>query len=129
MDAAAQPATENILLVEDDPQVRNLTRTMLTHMGYHVLGAESAEEALGIAARHEGALDMLLTDVVMPRMKGTDLADQIRAQRPGVRVLYMSGYTDIGAVEQVMLTAGTLFIQKPFTSAALGRQVREALRT
>jgi signal transduction histidine kinase len=128
-EVAAQPATETILLVEDDPQVRNLTRTMLTHMGYHVLGAESAEEALGIAARHEGPLDLLLTDVVMPRMKGTDLAGQIQAERPGVRVLYMSGYTDIGAVEQVMLTAGTLFIQKPFTSATLGRQVREALRT
>ncbi len=128
-DVTAQPATETILLVEDDPQVRNLTRTMLTHMGYHVLGAESADEALRIASRHEGPLDLLLTDVVMPGMRGTDLANQIQDSRPGVKVLYMSGYTDIGAVEQVMLTAGTLFIQKPFTSATLSRQVREALRT
>jgi signal transduction histidine kinase/CheY-like chemotaxis protein len=128
-EVAAQPATETILLVEDDPQVRNLTRTMLTHMGYHVLGAESAEEALGIAARHQGPLDLVLTDVVMPRMKGTDLADQIQSERPGLRVLYMSGYTDSGAVEQVMLTDRSLFIQKPFTAAALSRKVREALRT
>jgi signal transduction histidine kinase len=128
-EVAAQPATETILLVEDDPQVRNLTRTMLTHMGYHVLGAESAGEALRVAFRHEGALDLLLTDVVMPHMKGTDLADQIQVVRPGVRVLYMSGYTDIGAVEQVVLAEGTLFIQKPFTAAALSRLVREALRS
>jgi FixJ family two-component response regulator len=62
-------------------------------------------------------------------MKGTDLADQIQSERPGLRVLYMSGYTDSGAVEQVMLTDRSLFIQKPFTAAALSRKVREALRT
>ena len=87
-------ATETILLVEDDPQVRSLTRTMLTRLGYRVLEAESADEALSIASRYEGPLDLLLTDLVMPRMNGTDLARQMQTARPGVRVLYMSGYTD-----------------------------------
>ena len=79
--------------------------------------------------RHQGPLDLLLTDVVMPRMSGTDLARHVQTARPGVRVLYMSGYTDSGVIDQGMLTADTPFIQKPFTSATLSRKVREVLRT
>jgi signal transduction histidine kinase/CheY-like chemotaxis protein len=125
--AIAAPATETILLVEDDPQVRSLTRTMLARIGYRVLEAESADQALQIAAAHEGPLHLLLTDVVMPRMSGTDLARNVLAARPAVRVLYMSGYTDNGVIDQGMLAADTPFIQKPFTSAGLRRKVREVL--
>jgi signal transduction histidine kinase/CheY-like chemotaxis protein len=125
--SAAGQATETILLVEDDPQVRSLTRTMLTSLGYRVLEAESADLALGITSGHEGPLDLLLTDIVMARMSGTDLARELKAARPGLRVLYMSGYTDGGVSNQGMLTAGTPFIQKPFTRATLSRTVREVL--
>ena len=124
---SAAPATETILLVEDEPQVRSLTRTMLARLGYRVLEAESADEALSIASKYEGPLDLLLTDLVMPRMSGTDLARQMQTARPGIRVLYMSGYTDNGVIGQGMLTADTPFIQKPFTSATLSRKVREVL--
>jgi signal transduction histidine kinase/CheY-like chemotaxis protein len=124
---AVVPATETILLVEDEPQVRSLTRTMLARLGYRVLETESADEALRITSGHEGPLDLLLTDVVMPRMSGTDLARHVQTARPGVRVLYMSGYTDNGVIDQGMLAAGTPFIQKPFTSAGLSRKVREVL--
>jgi two-component system cell cycle sensor histidine kinase/response regulator CckA len=125
--AAEGLATETILLVEDDPQVRSLTRTMLAHLGYRVLEAESADEALGIAAGHEGALDLLLTDLVMPGTSGTDLARQLQTIRPGLRVLYMSGYTDSGVIDQGMLTSDTPFIQKPFIRATLSRAVRDVL--
>lgn len=127
-DGDAAPATETVLLVEDDPQVRSLTRTMLARLGYTVLEAESADQALGIVSAHEGPLDLLLTDVVMPRMSGTDLARHLQTVRPGARVLYMSGYTANGVADQGMLAADTPFIQKPFTSAGLDRKVREVLR-
>ncbi|MCX6628084.1 MAG: response regulator [Candidatus Solibacter sp.] len=127
-DESAAPATGTILLVEDDPQVRNLTRTMLAHLGYRVLEAESADQALRIVSAHEGPLDLMLTDVVMPGMSGTELAHQLQAVRPGARVLYMSGYTDNGVIDQAILAADTPFIQKPFTSAGLGRKVRDVLR-
>jgi signal transduction histidine kinase len=121
------PATETILVVEDDPQVRSMTRTMLSRLGYHVVVAESADEALSIIPSHEGSLDLLLTDMVMPLMSGTDLARQVQAVRPGIRVLYMSGYTDNDVIGRGVLSADTPFIQKPFTSASLSRKVREVL--
>ena len=124
---SAPRATETILLVEDDPQVRSLTRTMLARLGYRVLEAESADEALSITSKYEGPLDLVLTDLVMPRMSGTDLARQMQTARPAIRVLYMSGYTDFGVINQAVLTADTPFIQKPFTAAMLSRKVREVL--
>jgi len=124
---SAARATETILLVEDEPQVRSLTRTMLARLGYRVLEAESADEALSITSKYEGPLDLVLTDLVMPRMSGTDLARQMQTTRPAIRVLYMSGYTDYGVIGQGILTADTPFIQKPFTSATLSRKVREVL--
>jgi signal transduction histidine kinase/CheY-like chemotaxis protein len=123
----AMPATQTILVVEDEPQVRSLTRTMLSRLGYHVVVADGAEEALSIISSHEGPLDLLLTDMVMPVMSGTDLASQVQALRPGIRVLYMSGYTDSDVIGRGVLAPDTPFIQKPFTSAALSRKVREVL--
>jgi len=121
-------ADETILLVEDDPQVRSLSRTMLTRLGYRVFEAETADQAIGIATSLQGPLDLLLTDVVMPRVNGTELAHQLLAIRPDVRVLYMSGYTDGGVIDQGMLSADTPFIQKPFTAEALNRKIRDVLR-
>jgi signal transduction histidine kinase/CheY-like chemotaxis protein len=126
-DLSAMPATQTILVVEDEPQVRSLTRTMLSRLGYQVMVAEGADEALHIISSHEGSMDLLLTDMVMPVMSGTDLARQVQAIRPGIRVLYMSGYTDNDVIGRGVLAAGTPFIQKPFTSATLSRKVREVL--
>jgi CheY-like chemotaxis protein len=123
----AMPATQTILVVEDDPQVRSLTRAMLSRLGYDVVVAESADEALSVISTHQGSLDMLLTDMVMPLMSGTDLANQVQTLRPGIRVLYMSGYTDNDVFGRRVLSPDTPFIQKPFTSAALSRKVREVL--
>ncbi|MEO8593458.1 MAG: ATP-binding protein [Candidatus Solibacter sp.] len=123
------PATETVLLVEDDPQVRGLTRTILTRLGYRVFEADSADQAMNISATLVGPLDLLLTDVVMPQVNGTELARQMQAARPDVRVLYMSGYTDSGVIDQGMLSADTPFIQKPFTAELLNRKIREVLRS
>jgi CheY-like chemotaxis protein len=120
--------TGTILVVEDDPQVRTMTRTILVRLGYHVLVAESADDALRIVSGHEGPLDLLLTDVVMPRMSGPELARQVQTARPGARVLFMSGYTDNAVTDLGNLAADTPFIQKPFTSTVLSRKVLEVLR-
>jgi signal transduction histidine kinase len=120
-------ATETVLLVEDEDQVRNLAHTMLARAGYRVLEARDPEEALRAAAEYEGHIHLLLTDVVMPRKSGTELAAQLLAARPEIRVLYMSGYTDNNVVNHSILGAGTPFLQKPFTSAGLHSKVREAL--
>ena len=121
------PAGETILLVEDEPQVRSLARTMLTRRGYRVLEAACAEEALDTVRTQTGPIDLLLTDVVMPQMSGVELHRKITAMRGNFRVLYMSGYTETGIVDQGVLTPGTSFLQKPFTAAALDQKVREAL--
>jgi len=123
----ATVARHNILLVEDEDQVRNLTRTMLTRWGHRVLHAGSAADALALAQDASEAIDLLLTDIVMPRMNGLELAKEIRALRPGILVLFMSGYTDSNVVSQGMIDADAPFIQKPFTAAALYRKVEEVL--
>jgi signal transduction histidine kinase len=121
------PAVETVLLVEDDHQVRGLTRTILTTRGYRVLDAASPADALKILAEPEWTIDLLITDIVMPGMNGADLALQAAAARPGIRVLFMSGYTEGGVINRGMITPDTPFIQKPFTSAALSRKILEVL--
>ena len=118
---------ETILLVEDDPALRKMAAEVLRDTGYKVLIAPCGADAIQIAAEHPGALDVLLTDVVMPGMTGRELADQIVARYPRTRVLYMSGYTD-DAVGNHGLHGQTLrVLQKPFTHDALVRHVRDAL--
>jgi len=102
---------------------------MLTRLGYRVFEAETADQAIGIASSLQGPLHLLLTDVVMPRVNGTELARQLLTARPGLRVLYMSGYTDGGVIDQGMLSADTPFIQKPFTADTLNRKIRDVLRS
>ena len=127
--AGAEPAagTETILLVEDEDAVRAVARESLRRRGYQVLEASNAEAALEAAARFAGHIGLLLTDVVMPGLSGRALADRLAAQRPGTRVLYMSGYTDDAIVQHGVLEPGLSFLQKPFTPDVLAQKVCEAL--
>jgi CheY-like chemotaxis protein len=119
--------TETILLVEDEPMVRGIAREALLMSGYTVLEAGEGAEALDLARSHPGEIDLLMTDVVMPGISGRKLAEQIAAVRPGIRVLFMSGYTDEMVRRQGIADTGAAFIQKPFTAAELARAVRAAL--
>jgi signal transduction histidine kinase len=118
---------ETVLLVEDEDQVRSLTTTMLARRGYHVLSAANAADAIELASAYAKPIHLLLTDVIMPGMRGPELAREIVAARPGTRVLYMSGYTDHGVINQGMLSKNTPFLRKPFTASTLHQKVREAL--
>ncbi len=118
--------SETILLVEDEAHVRELARTVLERQGYNVLAADGPTEALEIVARTP-TIDLMLTDVVMPKMNGRELADKLRPIRPKMRVLYMSGYTDDAIFHFDVLAVGVAFIQKPITPNALARKVREVL--
>jgi signal transduction histidine kinase len=118
---------ETVLLAEDEEQVRRMTRTILEMNGYRVLEASSGNEALAIYKQHEGPIDLAITDVVMPQMSGRELAQSLEALRPGIKVLYVSGYTDDAIVRHGLLDEGIAFIQKPFTPEAFSRKVREVL--
>lgn len=119
--------TETVLVAEDDPLLLPLTRELLTKLGYHVLEARGSAEALAVAHGHRGDIHLLVSDVVMPRGGGFQLAQQLLAERPGLRVLYVSGYTDETVVRHGLLERGLNYLQKPFTSAVLARKVREVL--
>lgn len=118
---------ETILLVEDDPSVRLMARRMLTGLGYTVLEAANGAEALQVARKHGAAIDLLITDVVMPRMNGRELARRLAEICPGVKTLYMSGYTENAIAHNHILDEGAHFLQKPFARKVLARKVREAL--
>ncbi len=119
---------ETILLVEDEPAVRELVATALGDRGYRILNAASADEALLLEREHTGPIDLLITDVVMHGVRGPELARQIRDRRPEVRVLFMSGYPDDALGKRGVLDSGTAFLQKPFRVRALGAKVAEVLQ-
>jgi CheY-like chemotaxis protein len=119
--------SETILLVEDEDAVRHLARQVLEMQGYTVLEARNGIEALAVADGQTSRIDLLLTDVVMPEMSGRALVESMRAIRPDIAVLYMSGYTDDAIVRQGVLEPGTAFLSKPFTLEILVRKVQEVL--
>jgi PAS domain S-box-containing protein len=119
--------TETILLVEDEAQVREVAYAILRHAGYRVIEAGDGEEALRQSADHAGKIDLLLTDVVMPRMSGPELARRLGALRPGMAIVCMSGYTDETVTRHGVPASGVSYLQKPLTPAALTRKVREVL--
>ncbi|MGH7710558.1 MAG: PAS domain S-box protein [Gemmatimonadaceae bacterium] len=121
------PASETVLVVEDDPAIRLLTRRILEKRGYRVLLAATPTEALDVAVEYDGWIALLVTDVVLPGMSGRVLAEQLVLHRPGIRTLYMSGYTDDAVVQRGVLERATQFIQKPFGQDAFLRKVRETL--
>ncbi len=118
---------ETILLVEDEQALKEVAARSLTEAGYTVLMASDGEEALEISGQHAGEIQLLLTDVVMPRMGGRVLAERLAQTRPEIAVLYTSGYTDNAIVHHGVLDPGMLFLPKPFTAAELARKVRQAL--
>jgi PAS domain S-box-containing protein len=119
--------SETVLLAEDEGVVRALARQVLESHGYTVLEAGDGRQALNLAGLHAGPVHLLVTDLVMPGAGGREVAERLRAQRPGLKVLYLSGYTDDAVVRHGVLEAEADFLQKPFTPAALARKVREVL--
>ncbi|MGH7546528.1 MAG: response regulator, partial [Gemmatimonadota bacterium] len=122
---AADSAT--VLLVEDDEPVRRLIADVLERRGLHVLSARDGADAVRICESHEGAIDLLVTDVVMPDVSGLDLSQQLSVLRPEMRVLYVSGYADQALIDRGLLEAAVSFLPKPFTLDGLVRKVWEVL--
>jgi len=124
---ASLQGSETVLLVEDEEQVRVVVRGVLRRYGYTVLDTGEPSDALALASAHEGDIALLLTDVVMPDMSGPELANRLRLQRPTLRVLCMSGYTDDAVVRHGLVDAGMAFMQKPIVPDTLARKIREVL--
>jgi CheY-like chemotaxis protein len=125
--APVAPGTETVLLVEDERALRNLTKRILESGGYTVLDAGDGDEALRRLAAHPGVVHLLLTDVVMPGMNGRALAEAAKLRRPGLKVLYMTGYSRNAIVHQGRLDAGVSLMQKPFSQNVLAMRVRTML--
>jgi PAS domain S-box-containing protein len=119
--------SETILLVEDDSLVRDMSARALTSMGYQVISAGNGQEAIVAAARHEGRIDLLLTDVIMPGMDGGQVSQEVARMRPGIRVLFMSGYAEDVVTGRQLVPPRSTLLPKPFTPAVLGAKVREVL--
>ncbi|HEV2444560.1 MAG TPA: ATP-binding protein, partial [Candidatus Sulfopaludibacter sp.] len=126
---AAVRGSETILLVEDDEMVRRLVRETLEREGYKILEAQDSEDARRMAEQYEGAIPLMITDVVMPKVNGRDLARQLVRRRPEMKVLYMSGYTDGAIVNSGLLQKDVAFLQKPFTPSSLAEMVRLVLES
>jgi two-component system cell cycle sensor histidine kinase/response regulator CckA len=125
--AVAPRGTETVLLAEDDESLRALGARVLGALGYEVLVARTGSDALRIVAEHKGRIDMIATDVVMPEMNGSQLVEKVLAVRPGLRVLFMSGYTDDEVMRRGVIDGQTAFLQKPYTPDVLAHKVREVL--
>ena len=119
--------SETVFIVEDDDRLRNLARKILERHGYSVLDAEDGEDALRVSEAHEGRIDLMLTDVVMPKMGGKEVAERLQPLYPQMKVIYMSGYTDDAIAHHGVLEPGLNFLEKPFTPEDLARNVREVL--
>jgi signal transduction histidine kinase/CheY-like chemotaxis protein len=116
-----------VLVVEDDPGIRELAARVLSRYGYVVLTAAGGDEARAVSERHDGAIDLLLSDVVMPGMSGPEVAQMLAAMRPHMKVMYMSGYTDDAIVHHGVMVQEVPFLQKPFTAERLHNKILEVL--
>jgi signal transduction histidine kinase/CheY-like chemotaxis protein len=123
----AMAGWETVLVVEDEGQLRTLIRRSLGGLGYTVLEAEDGQQALTVAASYEGPIHLLLTDVVMPHLSGNQLAERLAANRPGLKVVFISGYSDEAIERHGVLAPGTVFVQKPVSPDALARMLRKVL--
>jgi CheY-like chemotaxis protein len=123
--AELPPGRETVLLVEDEVQVRRLAARVLRQRGYTVFEAASGPEALGFEAGHDGPIDILVTDVVMPQMRGTELASRLKPRRPDMKVLFMSGYTDDQMFREEIGAGAFAFLPKPFTPTSLANKIRD----
>jgi PAS domain S-box-containing protein len=121
------PGTETILFVEDEESVRELVRDYLGTIGYRVLEAADGVQALALAAAHKGPIHILITDVVMPRLSGRELASRLASERGETKVLFISGYTDDSVFRHGVLEGGVAFLQKPFNLKSLAQKIREVL--
>jgi len=119
--------SETILLVEDEPTILNMTTTMLQRLGYTVLAVGTPSEAIRLAGEHSGEIDLVLTDVIMPEMNGRMLTENLMVNRPGLKCLFMSGYTANVISHHGVLDDGVNFIQKPFAKSELAAKIRSAL--
>jgi len=119
--------SETVLIVEDDDGLRKLALIILKRGGYRVLDAENGEDALRVVEAHDGSIDLLITDVVMPKMGGKEVAERLQSLYPQMKVLYISGYTDDAILHHGILQPGLNFFEKPFTPEELARKVREVL--
>ena len=123
----AMKGSETILLVEDDEMVRTLVRETLEREGYKVIDSADPVEAQRIAENYRGRIELLIADVVMPKLSGRELARSLTERRPDLKVLYMSGYTDSAIVNSGILQKEVAFLQKPFTPGVLSAKVREVI--
>ncbi|MCJ7616428.1 MAG: response regulator, partial [Desulfobacterales bacterium] len=119
--------SETVLIVEDDDGLRKLAHDILLLHGYRVLDAENGEDALRVSQAYEGQIDLMITDVVMPKMGGREAAERLQPLYPKMKVIYMSGYTENALVQHGVLAPGQNFIQKPFSPEGLAGKVREML--
>ena len=129
LDEGPSQGTETILVAEDEGALREAVCGYLSGLGYAVLGASSGQEALSVASEHKGPIDLLITDLVMPRMSGTELAHALASLRPALRTIYMSGYTDDAVLRHGIRAPGTAFLNKPFSLGTLAEKVRDTLRS
>lgn len=121
------PPGGTILLVEDDEQVRGFVRTLLVKDGYKVLEAADGMEGLEVAARHEGPIDLLVSDMLLPELSGFDLAQQLQPRYPNMKVLFMTGYVEGDIVQRCTVELGASFLDKPFQPNVLLSHVRGAV--
>jgi CheY-like chemotaxis protein len=119
--------SETVLLVEDEEMVRKLASELLEESGYVVMSAGGGEEAINFANQHKDRIDLLITDVVMPKISGKEVAAQLKKIHPETKVLFMSGYTDEAIVHHGIVDSDIAFIQKPFSQNALAQKIREVL--
>jgi CheY-like chemotaxis protein len=123
----ALAGSETILLIEDEEAVRKLVRRTLEKHGYQLLVAASGTEALELAQNYTASIQLVISDVVMPQMGGREVAEQLKAVRPGIQILFISGYTENTMMRGGNVSEGETFLQKPFTPLTLARRVREML--